>query len=236
MRKLVRIAFNPDLRGPMAALMFGSVISIGLVVVQLLFTGHRGHAFLVWNLFLAWFPLLFALLANDEYRSGSARRWVLFSLGAAWLLFFPNAPYICTDIVHLKFWFNHHFWIELALILLFALTGLLVGFVSLYVMQSIVRDAFGRWAGWLFVLCAAGLSSVGVYVGRFLRFNSWDVIVRPGHFARGVEAWPNSNLANKGSLTFLILFAAFLFVGYVMLYGLTHLSPVSSLSRPDQRT
>lgn len=231
MKRLVRITLKRETLAPMAALAFGSAISVGLVFARMVFGGGSWHAFLIWNLFLAWLPLLFALLANDEYRGGAPRRWALLSLGIAWLLFFPNAPYICTDLTHLKFWFNNHFWIELALILLFALTGLLVGFLSLYLMQSIVRDAYGRVAGWLFVLGTTGLSSFGVYLGRFLRFNSWDVVLRPGHIFRGLDSWSNSAMVNKASLGFLVLFAAFLFVGYVMFYGLTHLSPAQVSKR-----
>jgi uncharacterized membrane protein len=236
MTKLLRIAFRAETRVPMLALVFGSAISIGLIIARALWFRKFGYGFLIWNLFLAWMPLIFALLADDEFRHGPRRRWMLFALAGAWLLFFPNAPYICTDLIHLKFWFHHHFWTGLCLILLFAFTGLMLGFVSLYLMQSLVTEMYGRIAGWLFVLMTVGLSSFGVYLGRFLRFNSWDVVVRPGQIYRGLDSWHAGAGAHVNSSTFLILFAAFLFAAYVMLYALTHLSPAArnSAALPDR--
>jgi uncharacterized membrane protein len=102
---------------------------------------------------------------------------------------------------------------------------LVVGFVSLYLMQSIAARMFGRLTSWLFVAAVAGLSSFGVYLGRFLRLNSWDVVVRPGKIYHGLGAWAGSVSVNRTSVGFLLMFTAFLFLAYVMLYALTHLSP-----------
>ena len=224
MIKFLHFLARRETLAPTAALAFASVVSIGLITTRVFVTHKLSYGFLVWNLFLAWMPLGFALLAKHEFEEGPRRRWVLLGLGAAWLLFFPNAPYICTDVVHLKHWFYQHFWIDLCLILIFAFTGLVIGFMSLYWMQSLVSQIWGRAAGWVFVFATAGLSSVGVYIGRFLRFNSWDVLLRPGGLFRGLGAW-SQHAIDRQSLGFLLLFAAFLFVAYVMLYGLTHLAP-----------
>ena len=70
------------------------------------------YASLVWNLFLAWLPLGFALLVREEFQSKKARGWRCWGLAAAWLLFFPNAPYIFTDVVHLTTYFYRHFWVR----------------------------------------------------------------------------------------------------------------------------
>jgi uncharacterized membrane protein len=174
------------------------------------------------------------LLARDQFHRGTRPRWFLCGCGVAWLLFFPNAPYICTDIVHLKFWFHGRFWIELCLILLFAFTGLILGFLSLHLMQSIVTTAFGTLAGWAFAACMIGLSSLGVYLGRFLRFNSWDVILRPAKIYRGLDAWIDGAMVNLHSLAFLALFAAFLFVAHLMLHALTGLSLRPEHPRPAE--
>jgi uncharacterized membrane protein len=141
--------------------------------------------------------------------------------------FFPNAPYILTDLIHLTSGYYRHFWVDLTLFLLCAFTGLVLGFVSLYLMQSLMARSLGRIAGWLFVIAALGLSSFGVYLGRFLRFNSWDVL-RPGHIFSGLNAWLEGPMLNLSSGAFLVLFATFLFVAYVMLYALTLLSPTQA--------
>jgi uncharacterized membrane protein len=109
------------------------------------------------------------------------------------------------------------------LILLCALTGSVLGFMSLYLMQSVVARMFGRVASWLFVAGAAGLSSLGVYLGRFMRFNSWDVFLRPGKIYHGLDSWADGRVPHMSAAAFLVLFATFLFIAYVLLYALTRL-------------
>jgi uncharacterized membrane protein len=121
--------------------------------------------------------------------------------------------------------FYGHFWVDMVLILICALTGLVLGFVSLYLMQSIVSRIFGQLASWFFIAGVAALSSFGIYLGRFLRFNSWDVLFKPVALYHGIGHWTTAPLATSNPTGFLFLFAAFLFIAYVMLYGLTHLRP-----------
>ncbi len=230
--KVLKLLFGRETIAPMLALILASGIAVALIVAHILWTGRLGYGFLLWNLFLAWLPLVFALLASDKYRNGGGRHWTFFGLGGAWLLFFPNAPYIFTDLTHLSSKFYPHFWVDLMLILLCAFTGLVLGFLSLYLMQSIVTRMFGRVVSWLFVAAVAGLSSVGVYFGRFLRFNSWDVVVKPGRVYQMLDAWRDGSGLNRATPAFLVLFATFLFIAYLTLYALTHLSPAHQLSAP----
>ena len=223
--RFLQIAFKREIAAPMLALIFASLVSIAIVVVRIIETGRVQYGFLIWNLFLAWLPLVFALLAGHEFRSTEKLNWRFLVLGGAWLLFFPNAPYIFTDLIHLTARFYGHFWVDLVLILMCALTGLILGFVSLYLMQSVVARKLGRAAGWLFVLLMAGLGSVGIYVGRFLRFNSWDAVVNPGKLYHDLGTWTTNAHYYPAPKAFPLLFAAFLFIAYLMLYALTHLSP-----------
>jgi uncharacterized membrane protein len=210
---------------PMAALTFASAICVALVLARILWTGQPKYFFLVWNLFLALLPLLFALLAADVDHSRPRARLRLLGLSGAWLLFFPNAPYIFTDIIHLATSLHSHFWVDLSLVLITALTGLVSGFLSLFLMQSLVARSRGPILSWLFVAVIAGLSGFGIYVGRFLRFNSWDVITQPVALAKGIGQWATNPLAHSTTFAFPILFATFLFVSYLLLYALTHLQP-----------
>jgi uncharacterized membrane protein len=234
--KLLKIAFKRETAMPMLALTFASSVSFALVVARIFYTRNIAYGFLLWNLFLAWLPLIFALLASEKYQATpSGRNWRFLSLAGAWLLFFPNAPYIFTDLIHLKTHYFRQFWIDLVLILLCALTGLVLGFVSLYLMQSVVTRILGRAASWLFIAAVAGLGSFGIYLGRFLRFNSWDVFTNPIDLYHGIGHWASDPLVNSSSWVFPVLFATFLFIAYVMLYGLTHLQPAQPLQVP-QRT
>jgi uncharacterized membrane protein len=128
--------------------------------------------------------------------------------------------------------FYGHFWVDLTLILLCALTGFVLGFVSLYLMQTVVERMFGRPASWFFIVAVAALSGFGIYLGRFMRFNSWDVLFRPVQLYRGIGNWVADPLANLNSLAFPVLFATFLFITYLMLYALTHLRPAQAMILP----
>lgn len=221
--QLLRLLFKRETFVPVAALTFASAICVALVVARIAWTGNLRYSFLVWNLFLAWLPLMFALLAREHYRDGKRPGWRFCTLSAAWLLFFPNAPYICTDVIHLTNRYFNHFWVDLAVVLSCAFTGLVLGFVSLYLMQSVVTRMLGRVAGWAFVAMAAGLCSFGIFLGRFLRFNSWDVIAKPAKLYQGISAVATGEHAHQGHFAFLVIFATFIFIAYVMLYALTHL-------------
>jgi uncharacterized membrane protein len=216
----------------MLALTFASAVSVALVIARVAWTGHLRYAFLVWNLFLAWLPLIFALLAAEKYQEGPRRNWRFLGLTAAWLLFFPNAPYICTDVIHLTTNRFTHFWVDLILILLCALTGLVLGFLSLYLMQSVVAHRFGRLASWFFIAGVAGLSGIGICLGRFLRFNSWDVLFRPVKLYHGIGSLV-ADPFHASTLAFPVLFATFLFITYLMLYALTHLQQARPVMLPQ---
>ena len=221
--KLVKLAFQRETAVPMLALSFASAVSVALVAARIIWTGEFFYAGLVWNLFLAWLPLVFALFARDEFQVGPIRNVRFFGFAAAWLLFFPNAPYIFTDVIHLKTYFYSHFWVDLTLILLCAMTGLVLGFLSLFLMQGVVRRMFGATTSWLFIAAVAGLSGFGIYLGRILRFNSWDIIWKPVALSRGIGKWASNPMAHSNSYAFPMLFAIFLFIAYLMLYALTHL-------------
>jgi uncharacterized membrane protein len=234
--KVFRLAFKGEMAIPTIALLFASGVSVALVAAKIVLARKLFFGFLVWNLFLAWVPLVFALLACDQYRQASRSTGRFIALSAAWLLFFPNAPYIFTDLIHLTGPAHWHYWVDMMLILACAVTGLVIGFVSLYLMQGLVRRRFGWFAGWLFSAVVAGLSGFGIYLGRILRLNSWDVVLRPLKLFRGVGHWIANPWAQPTSPAFPVVFATFLFIAYVMLYGLTHLrvpEPVPSGASRD---
>jgi uncharacterized membrane protein len=225
--------FKRETAVPMLALTFASAMSVALVIARMIYTRDTHYAFLIWNLFLAWLPMIFVLLAREHEKAGANPGWRFFAFGGAWLLFFPNAPYIFTDIVHITRFYSH-FWADLVLVLITALTGLVIGFVSLYLMQSAVRRMAGEMASWLFIAAVAGLSSFGICLGRFLRLNSWDVIL-PWKMLHRIGTWAAESPSYQVSIAFPILLAAFLFTAYLMLYALTHLSP-PQIESPISRT
>lgn len=176
-----RRGFRP-LTSSLTVFAFASALAGALVAARIAVTHRFQVLYLIWNLFLAWLPLLFALAVWREAGTRVPRRKRVFAAGAAWLLFFPNAPYIFTDLVHLA---KLHAsatappWFDLLLHLLFAMIGLMIGFASLAVMHKLVERAWGWRTGWLFALGALALAGFGIYLGRFERWNSWDVLLSP---------------------------------------------------------
>jgi uncharacterized membrane protein len=220
----LRTSFSDRRLAVLAGLGALSAIVVGLVVFRVAYTGTLDNSGLVWNLFLAWIPLGLALLLYDR-RVRRARLASLMGIGVLWLLFFPNAPYIVTDFVHLagdkgekRFWFDG------VLIGTAATTGLLLGFVSLYLLQAIVRRRVGAGSAWLLVFVALGLSSAGVYLGRVLRWNSWDVFVRPGSVAGQLGRALADPLAHPRPIGVTLLFTSFLAASYLVFYRLARAS------------
>ena len=119
-----------------------SALVVAMVAVRVVYTGNDYFTNLVWNLFLAWIPFGLAVYAYDGYRKGMGRLQ-LWAAGGLWLLFFPNALYIVTDFKWLRDWAGAPIWYDIVLVSAAAWCGLLLGFASLYLMQGVVRGAFG---------------------------------------------------------------------------------------------
>lgn len=185
--------------------------------------GAYDYRFLLWNLFLAWIPLLVAVVVYDCYRRGSGLA-VLAPGMLLWLLFLPNAPYIVTDFVHLR-WAPEpaQLWLDGLVLSAFAWTGVLLGFVSLYLMHAIVRHRFGARVGWAAVVVVLALTSVGVYIGRFLQWNSWDILVRPGHLLREIAPRLGDVPVVAHALTVTLLLTTGLAMTYLAFYALVGL-------------
>lgn len=203
-----------------ALLGLASAMCVALVLARTAYSHTTNLQFLVWNLFLAWIPLVLAVVAyRIATRRSAMTRLIVVPTAIVWLLFFPNAPYIVTDFVHLgQANDNVPGWYDVMLIAWYAWTGLLLGIVSLRLMQEIVTRAAGRIAGWLLVAIVTALGSVGIYLGRFLGWNSWDVFQAP--LALAHKTWTRANQPNADvrMFGFTVLFALlFLFV-YVAVY------------------
>jgi uncharacterized membrane protein len=204
-----------------------------MIAVRIDRTGSGYYRFLVFNLFLACVPLFLstALRIARHRRLPRAIQFALFSL---WLLFLPNAPYILTDILHLTRASHAPAWYDLALLLSCAGTGLLVGYLSLIDVQGIVARSFGPVWSWIFALVSLVLSGFAIYLGRFLRWNSWDVLIAPTRLfaiTNGLtHPWSHSK-----PLAVTLIFGVILTLGYISLRILLSEEPLSAPGqvRPD---
>ncbi len=195
------------------ALLFASAaLGIAMVFVRVHFSGTLSYTFLFWNLFLAVIPFgISSLLVRFKTSA-----FVFYPLAALWLLFFPNAPYVLTDLIHLRP-VMVPLWYDLLLLLSFAWTSLMFGFVSLSDMQQLVKQRFNAVTGWLFAYAALLLGSFGIYLGRFLHWNSWDVITEPQKLAWDILERLVNPLEHLSTYGFTVLLTAFLLLAYLML-------------------
>jgi uncharacterized membrane protein len=207
----------------LASLALASIVCIVLIAARVVYTKSPAHIFLVWNLALAWIPFVYAFVAYRLYRSRFHNLLLLAGCAMVWLLFLPNAPYILTDLVHLRVENNPIFWYDLLMLLWFSWTGFLLGMASLCLMQQLVADSLGRAAGWLFAIASLSLSSFGIYLGRFLRWNSWDVVSNPIPLFLDIYDRFRHPLAHFRTHLFSLLLALFLICVYVTLSALTQM-------------
>jgi uncharacterized membrane protein len=149
---------------------------------------HSG--WIVWNLFLAFIPLALSVwLFRRKSRSRSILWWVGFLV---FIAFLPNAPYLLTDIIHLIKAIRDYYsvWIITLVLIPPHLFAIIAGFEA-YVISLINlgyylhRQGVGKFIIWTELMTHA-LCAVGVYLGRFKRFNSWDFITQPDDLARSV--------------------------------------------------
>jgi uncharacterized membrane protein len=212
---MTRHFLRSDLRAALWTLVLISALGTAMLVARVFVTGQFRQVYLVWNLFLAWVPLLLALRLEELDHTGR-RGWRFRALAVAWLLFLPNAPYIFTDLIHITRVATTRIWTDLVLVLFFALPGLVLGFLSLQRVQALVARRRGAITGWGFALGVAMLSGFGVYLGRFERWNSWDVLANPLRLLADAVNWFNPRAA-----LFTALFSVFLFSAHLLLHVLT---------------
>jgi uncharacterized membrane protein len=209
---LARHAFGP--------LLLSSMLACSLLAMRMRLSGSPAFVFLVWNLFLAWLPYGWSLAAARLAARRPSAWWWLLVPGALWLLFFPNALYLVTDFVHLRPREGIPLWYDIGMLAAFALSGCFLAVASLHTMQNLVAAYLGNLASWLFVFGVVGLNGLGVYLGRFLRWNSWDVFLDPrGVLADTLHIVANP-LANRQATGVIGMFAALLLVCYVMYWGM----------------
>ena len=180
-------------------------------------TGDPFYDFLVGNLVLAWVPFGVAVLAYVAARRG----WRVGDddAGHSLAALLSERAVPAHDFIHLHESPVTPLWYDALMLAAFAWTGLLLGFASLYLMQTIWRRAVGSAVSWLDVVAALGLASFGVYLGRFLRVNSWDALVRPRGLGDVIRTEVENPLQHQRLVVSLLALTAALTIGYLIVYG-----------------
>lgn len=211
-------------------LFFAIYVLISLPVI--LITRRFIHIMMIWNVFLALLPLFFSLQFPSGWINRDKKRVWLF--GVLWLLFFPNAPYMITDFIHLQGFSFYTFntqdsqtvysthlstWISLIHIGIGVLMGTYSGMLSFHIVRSVLTRNIGSAATHVVVILISLISGYAVYIGRFLRFNSWDIF-RPTAFLS--ELFSHFNLFSASISLLFSLYILLVFWLFEIVFSFQH--------------
>lgn len=194
--------------------------SVIVLMVRIKLNKSFFYLFLVWNVFLAIIPYTITMYLNTTQKLNTLKLGFCFLL---WLAFLPNAPYIVTDLIHIRMGNNTMLWLDVLVILSFALSGLLLFYLSILDMQKHIASRFNKAPIAISTIVILFLCSFGVYLGRFLRYNSWEIISNPQVLISDVFYILVSPFQNADAWLFTLGFGAFLVVGYWMFKNLNHI-------------
>ncbi len=204
-----------------SCLMVATIFDVILLRYRMEFIPHV-MLFLVWNLFLAWIPYIISLAINII-----DKKWLTVGLLPLWLIFFPNAPYIITDFIHLRARPEVPLILDVLLISSFAATGMALALVSLSeIHQFLIKQISKKWIAHLLITMVIPLAGIGVWIGRVQRWNSWDVIYQPKVlFADLANICQTYNQHMEG-IMMAFIFSVLLGISYLFLISLQYRSRV----------
>lgn len=191
-------------------LLLSTLIVVVMVILRVFITFSIKNIYLIWNLFLASVPYFTVnYLIKKKIPILSKRFFLLLFI---WLIFLPNSPYIITDLIHLQYNETIPIWYDIFKLFLAGFTGLLWGHFSLlhliYYVESKHKIPYKRACIFMVFI----LASYGVYIGRFLRWNSWDIFVQPMNLLISLK----SNFCLE-TIAFILILAGLQFITYLTL-------------------
>lgn len=199
-------------------LFLSALACIFMVKIRANHSDNHTFYFLIWNLFLAFIPYL--ITSMMVVLNANKSIWSLLAGYCCWLLFFPNAPYLMTDFLHLKERPDIGLWFDMSLIISFALTGLMAGYLSLIDVFYLVKNKFGKFAAWVIALFSITAGSFGIYMGRYLRWNSWDIFFYPKAIIMDITSRIINPFAYPKTIGITLIFSAMLLSGFILLMQL----------------
>ncbi len=198
---------------------YAILVAVGLCVFRAWSAYNPFWFYLCWNLFLAWVPLLLAQIALKLYRRAGKFTADILGILLLWLLFLPNAPYVLTDIIHvMQYESNLPYWFDAVLILYFSWISLLLGMQSVRLVQQHFLHKLRLPWQWFILLIIFFLSSLAIFLGRVLRWNSWNFFTHPLELLGDIWNLLASPLTEPLFLPILLFFFAFQTVTYLLYY------------------
>ncbi|MBW4361406.1 DUF1361 domain-containing protein [Flavobacterium taihuense] len=200
--------FNSNRKINSVLLLF-TIYCFSLLIIRVKLTHSIYLFFLVWNLFLAFIPYFFISYLKSQ-SSLQRSKFRTFLLLFAWLLFLPNSFYILTDLIHLSQSSNHLIWFDLVVFSSYALIGFAVGMISLLEFEKIIKNYTSSLITHLMMPIICFLCGIGIYLGRILRYNSWDILSNPIKLISDTL----TSLLSVHALLFSFYFGAYIYLFY----------------------
>ena len=215
-------SLNRKLFRLLSSLAISTALCVGMIFFRIYKTGSLMYGFYIWNLFLAWVPLLASIILG--YPAEKKRKWFaeLFFF-SVWIGFFPNAPYLITDIGHLAQRPEMPFWFDVLLVVVAAWNGLMLGFISLYEIQKFLSARISSIFSKLIIPVMLSICSFGIYLGRFERWNTWDILFQPIDFIQNIHTILFHPLRNFKIFELVFLLSVFLLSCYYVLISFMRL-------------
>lgn len=186
---------------------------IALLYIRMKITQTMYYRFLIWNLFLAIVPYTITTYLVSLKKINLLKLSVYFII---WLLFLPNAPYIITDLLHLKTSGSTMLWLDVLMISFFAINGLLLFYLSLSDFKTLLKQHFNSTISYVIIFAVFFLTSFGMYLGRFLRYNSWEILSNPKHLFNDVINIIAHPFQHYNAWLFTLCFGLALSIGFLI--------------------
>ena len=161
------------------ALAASSLASVGLFVVGAWSNQDGAFGYLPWNLLLAWFPLVLALWLEHTLHRSLWSSWFALLVTVLWLAFLPNTFYMISDLVHIQEAGAVDLLYDVVMFSSFILNGVMLGYLSLFIVHWELARRLSARTAFLLVEFVLLLCSFAIYVGRELRWNTWDIVANP---------------------------------------------------------
>jgi uncharacterized membrane protein len=154
-------------------------VAFGLLFLRMLATSNFDFWFLAWNLVLGYLPLVFAYFLVKRVKDTRLLEWQNIVLAALWIGFLPNSFYIVSDLIHLRATGDISQLYDVVMLMAFIWSGFLAGFLSLFMVHQAALKRMRRRTAHGLIGLALLLCSFAIYLGRYLRWNTWDIIFNP---------------------------------------------------------
>ncbi len=203
-----------EVLAPLATLSFAAS---SLLVIRYVVFGSFTFWYLDWNLFLAWLPLVFAWLLVRYVKKHPWVSWQGIGLSLLWIGFLPNSFYIVTDFMHLQEVGQHTLLFDAVLLFLFTVAGYAIGFTSVFMVHRLLLTRINRPSATRVIAGVFFACSFAIYLGRFLRWNTWDVLMNPAGLILDVTDRIVNPVAHEQTFWVTILFFVLLCSLYFIL-------------------